>query len=397
MSEQAIAKRELSALPLGGKKVLVRVDYNVPIQDGAVTDATRIAESLPTIKYLLDQKAAVILCAHLGRPKGTVHPKYSLEPVVKKLQILLGRPVAFANDCVGSVAQNAAACLKSGEVLLLENLRFHAEEEKNDPSFAKALASLADFFVQDAFGAVHRAHASTVGVAQHLPSGAGLLLLKEIRVLDKLLRRAEHPYLAILGGAKVSDKIDVIVRLSQRADHIAIGGGMAYTFLKAQGYKIGKSLLEEDKIEFAKSLLSSQKSLTVPLDHVVAQKVEAGAETKRTSDPNIEEGWIGLDIGEKSIAQLQALVEKAKTIFWNGPLGVFEIAEFSRGTLECARLVAEASKRGAFTVVGGGDSIAALNKSGHAQDISHISTGGGASLEFLEGKALPGIEALPNA
>lgn len=393
---QLIHKKGVRSLQVQNKKVLVRVDFNVPIQDGKVTDDTRIRESLPTIKYLLEQKAAVILCAHLGRPKGTINLKYSLEPVAQKCSELLGQEVFFAKDCIGEIAKQKADQLKPGQVLLLENLRFHPEEEKNVEAFAQALASLADFFVQDAFGAVHRAHASTAGVARILPSAAGFLLEKEIEVLQKLLHQPQRPYLAILGGAKVSDKIDVLLNLAQKADMIAIGGGMAYTFLKAQGYEIGKSLLEADKVEFAQSLLNSKIQITIPVDHVVTDKIEAGSKFKITSGPQIEKDAIAVDIGPKSIQQLQQMILKAKTIFWNGPLGIFEIPEFSKGTIECAKTVAEATQKGAFSVVGGGDSIAAINKSGCAQSISHISTGGGASLEFLEGKTLPGIEALSN-
>lgn len=396
VKEQKSAKRDLKSLPVTGNKVLVRVDYNVPIKDGIVTDATRILESLPTLRYLLEQNAALILCAHLGRPKGTINSKYSLEPVVKKLKEVLGKEVLFAKDCIGPEAQSSASQLKPGQILLLENLRFHPEEEKNAESFYKELASLADCFVQDAFGAVHRAHASTAGVPKLLPSAAGFLLKKEIESLQKLMDNPERPFLAILGGAKVSDKIEVIRNLSLKADQIAIGGGMAYTFIKAQGLSIGNSLLEADKIDLANSLLQSNTGMTIPVDHVIADKFEAGAKTQITADQRIPDNWIGVDVGPKTIKLLENLIQKAKTIFWNGPLGVFEIPEFSKGTVECAKMIAQATQKGAFSVVGGGDSVAALNQSGCAKYISHISTGGGASLEFLEGKALPGIEALPN-
>jgi phosphoglycerate kinase len=282
-------------------------------------------------------------------------------------------------------------------VLLLENLRFHTGEEKNDDGFAKALASLGDVFINDAFGAAHRAHASTVGVAKFLPSAAGLLLIKELEVLGRLIKNPEHPFLTIIGGAKVSDKINVIQNLSGKSDRIVVGGGMAYTFLKAQGHTIGKSLLEEDKIEFVKSLNGTAQKLLLPVDHVVTEKIEAGAPVKTTADKNISDGWIGVDIGPKSVQEIEKLVSSAKTIFWNGPLGIFEIPEYANGTMAVAKMIAKATEKGAFTVVGGGDSIAAINKSGMAKSISHISTGGGASLEFLEGKALPGVEALPNA
>jgi phosphoglycerate kinase len=392
-----MAKKSVQSLAVQGKKVLVRVDFNVPVKEGKVTDATRIAESLPTIKHLLSQNAAVILCSHLGRPKGAVNPKYSLEPVAGKLSELIGKPVAFAADCVGEPAKTAASKLQPGQILLLENLRFHPEEEKNDEGFAKQLASLADFYVSDAFGAVHRAHASTAGVAKFLPSAAGLLLIKELEVLGRLIKNPEHPFLTIIGGAKVSDKINVIQNLSGKSDRIVVGGGMAYTFLKAQGHTIGKSLLEEDKIEFVKSLNGTAQKLLLPVDHVVTEKIEAGAPVQTTADKNISDGWIGVDIGPKSVQEIEKLVSSAKTIFWNGPLGIFEIPEYSNGTMAVAKMIAKATEKGAFTVVGGGDSIAAINKSGMAKSISHISTGGGASLEFLEGKALPGVEALPNA
>ncbi|MBI4217763.1 MAG: phosphoglycerate kinase, partial [Elusimicrobia bacterium] len=380
-------KRSVRSIDCQGKKVLVRVDFNVPIQDGRVTDETRILESLPTLRYLLDQKASVLLCAHLGRPKGTANLKYSLEPIAQCLQKHLNQTVFFAKDCVGAEAKEAAAKLQGSQVLLLENLRFHPEEEKNDSSFAQELASLAQIFVQDAFGAVHRGHASTVGVSKHIPSASGFLLEKEIQALSKILRQPETPFLTILGGAKVSDKIDVIQNLLSKSNHILIGGGMSYTFLKAQGFTIGNSLLEADKLDFAKSLNGNSSKLVLPLDHLIAEKLEKGSKTQITQDQNIQDKWIGVDIGPKSISQLKQLVLSAKTIFWNGPLGVFEIPEFSSGTASCARWVAEATRKGAFSVVGGGDSVAALNLSGCAKDISHISTGGGASLEFMEGKS----------
>lgn len=393
-------KKTLKSLPVSGKKVLVRVDFNVPIKEGRITDDTRIRESLPTIRYLLEQKAAVLLCAHMGRPKGTVNLKYTLEPAAQRLaELLKAAPgsVLFAKDCVGEPARQKASKLKPGQVLLLENLRFHPEEEKNEAGFAKELASLAECFVQDAFGAVHRAHASTAGAAKLLPSAAGFLLERELEVLGKILKNPERPFVTILGGAKVSDKIDVIQSLSIKADHICIGGGMAYTFLKSQGYGIGKSLLEADKIDFAKSLNGKGSKLTLPVDHLIADRPEAGAKTQTTSDPNIADGWMGVDIGPQSIRKIGELIASAKTLFWNGPLGIFEVPEFGKGTVECAKMIAQATRKGAFSVVGGGDSIAALNQSGCAKSISHISTGGGASLEFLEGKALPGVEALPNA
>ncbi|OGR57105.1 MAG: phosphoglycerate kinase [Elusimicrobia bacterium RIFCSPLOWO2_02_FULL_39_32] len=389
-------KKKFQSFNLQEKSVLVRVDFNVPIKEGQVTDDTRIVSSLPTIQYLLDKRAKIILCSHLGRPKGTIVQKYSLEPVAKKLEFLLKRPVRFVKDCIGESVKKAVNECPSSEILLLENLRFHPEEEKNNESFAKELGSLAQFFAQDAFGAVHRAHASTVGVTKFLPSGSGFLLQNEILALQKLLQNPEHPFLTILGGAKVSDKINVIQNLLPKSESIVIGGGMSYTFLKAQGFQIGNSLLEEEKINFVKSLNGSKSKIALPLDHLVTEKIDSGSKANITQDQNIAQGWIGVDIGPKTILQIEKLISQAKTIFWNGPLGVFEIPEFSSGTVACAKMIAQATKKGAFSVVGGGDSIAALNFSGCAKDISHISTGGGASLEFLEGKALPGIEALQN-
>lgn len=388
--------KSVGSLPVENKKILVRVDFNVPIKDGKITDDTRIQESLPTIKHLLDRKAAVILCAHLGRPKGSPNPKYSLEPVAKRLGEILKKPVLFAKDCAGPEPKNLASSLKPGDVLLLENLRFHPEEEKNDEGFAKELASLADFFIQDAFGAVHRAHASTSAVTKFLPCAAGFLLEKEVSKLSQVLKNPAKPFVAILGGAKVSDKMGVIENLLKKADKIVIGGAMAYTFLKSQGIPVGNSLVEEDKVELAKSLLTSGSSqkIVLPADHLIAQKLEAGAKTDATLDAVIPDGWMGVDIGKKTIEALKGLIASAKTIVWNGPLGVFEIPGFNQGTLECARAVAQATEKGAFSLVGGGDSIAAVKQSSASQAISHISTGGGASLEFLEGKILPGIQAL---
>lgn len=387
-------KKKIEFLSVEGKKVLVRVDFNVPLKDGKVTDDTRIQESLPTIRCLLKKNAAVILCAHLGRPKGTVNLKYSLQPVAKKLGEILGMPVNFAEDCVGDKAKKAATQLKQGQVLLLENLRFHPEEEKNDESFAKELASLASCFVQDAFGAVHRAHASTVAVTKFLPSAAGFLLQKELNALGKVIEGAQHPFVAVLGGAKVSDKIGVIQHLLEKTDSVFVGGAMAYTFLKAQGKNVGNSLVEEDKLDLAKKTFNSKVHL--PLDHRIAEKPEAGMKVQTTPDQNIPDGMIGIDVGPQTSKQIEKLLEGAKTIFWNGPLGIFEIPEFATGTLECAKTIANATKKGSFSIVGGGDSVAALKQSGLSGSISHISTGGGASLEFIEGKPLPGVEALPN-
>lgn len=379
-----------------GKKVLVRVDYNVPIQDGKISDDTRIRESLPTIKHLIKQGASLILCSHLGRPKGSVNPKYTLQPVAQKLGELLQSKVLFAKDCIGDETRNMVSQLQPGQILLLENLRFHMEEEKNNETFAKELASTADYFVQDAFGSVHRAHASTSGVTKFLPSFAGFLLQKELDVLGKILKNPATPFVAVLGGAKVSDKIGVIQNLSAKADTILIGGAMAYTFLKAQGKKVGNSLVEEDKLDLARNLLSGNGKLILPLDHTIAEKPEKGSKSQTTPDTNIPDGWMGVDIGPKSVQQIQSHISRAKTILWNGPLGIFEIPEFSKGTLDCAQSIASATQKGAFSVVGGGDSIAALRQSGQSQSVSHISTGGGASLEFIEGKTLPGVAALSN-
>ncbi len=397
-----ISKRTIEDLPVQGKRVLLRVDYNVPLnEEGAITDDTRIKETLPTINYLLERGAALILCAHLGRPKGQPNPQYSLKPVAKRLEELLRRTVQMAPDCIGPEVEKMAQALQSGGILLLENLRFHPEEEANDPAFAKQLASLADVFVQDAFGAVHRAHASTAGVAALLPSAAGLLLAKEIFYLSKALENPERPFIAILGGAKVSDKIAVIDSLLEKVNGLVIGGAMAYTFLKAQGIGVGNSRVEADKIDLAKSAIKKAQEkhiqLFLPLDHVVVDKVEPKAPFEVTPDRSIPDGKIGVDIGPNTIKSLAPLLEKAKTIVWNGPMGIFEMPAFAAGTLGVAKELLEATEHGATTIVGGGDSVAAVKQAGLAEKLSHISTGGGASLEFLEGKVLPGIAALPNA
>lgn len=397
-----IAKRTIEDLPVQGKRVLVRVDYNVPLNDeGGITDDTRIRETLPTLNYLLERGASLVLCAHLGRPKGRPDPKYSLKPVAKRLEELLRRPVQMAPDCVGPEVEKMAQALPAGGIVLLENLRFHAQEEANDPAFAKQLASLADVFVQDAFGAVHRAHASTAGVAALLPSAAGLLLAKEIYFLSKAMENPERPFIAILGGSKVSDKIAVIENLLEKVNGLVIGGAMAYTFLKAQGIGIGNSRVEADKIDLAKSALKKAQDkhiqVFLPLDHVVVDQVEAKAVSQITPDRAIPDGKIGVDIGPNTIKGLASLLSKSKTIVWNGPMGIFEMPAFATGTFGVATALAEATKRGAITIVGGGDSVAAVKQAGLADQLSHISTGGGASLEFLEGKSLPGIAALPNA
>lgn len=411
-------KKTIKDLQLTGKKVLVRVDYNVPLDANLnITNDKRIVATMPTIKYLLEQKAAIILMAHLGRPKGKVVDTMSLKPVVKRLQELTGVTVKFASNCIGEEAEKAAAGLKSGEILLLENLRFHPEEEGKNANgekdkeamlgFAKKLASLGDVFVQEAFGTVHRAHASTAGIVKYIKeAGAGFLVEKELKFLGDALNNPVKPFLAILGGAKVSDKINVIENLLSKVDAIIIGGAMAYTFLKAQGIETGTSLVEDDKLDLAKELLKKAKdkgvNFLLPLDHVIADKVDfatksvpAGATVKNTVSTSIEAGFMGVDVGPKTIAEFSQVVKSAKTIVWNGPLGIFEIDQFSKGTVEIAKLVAEATGKGAISVVGGGDSVSAVKKAGVDKQISHISTGGGASLEFLEGKELPGIAALP--
>lgn len=397
-----ITKRTVDTLPVEGKRVLVRVDYNVPLNDqGQITDDTRIRETLPTLTHLIQRGASLVLAAHLGRPKGKVNAAYSLKPVAKRLEEVLKRPVQMAPDCVGADTEALAAALKPGDVLLLENLRFHPEEEGNDPTFAKKLASLADLFVQDAFGAVHRAHASTAGVPQSLPGAAGLLLAKEIFFLSKALENPEKPFIAILGGAKVSDKIAVIDSLLEKVNGLVIGGAMAYTFLKAQGVEVGNSRVEADKVDVAKAILKKAQDrhiqVFLPQDHIAVQQVDAKAPSQVTTDRSIPVGWIGVDIGPQTLKALTPLLQKSRTVLWNGPMGIFEMAPFAAGTLGVAKALAEATKHGAMTIVGGGDSVAAVKQANLADQLSHISTGGGASLEFLEGQVLPGIAALPNS
>lgn len=389
-------KKTVRDLDVAGKKVLVRVDFNVPLNDkGEITDDTRITASLPTIQYLLEQKAAVILMAHLGRPKGQVKPELSLAPVAKHLGKLLGKEILFAPDCVGEAAQAAASKLKPGHILLLENLRFHKEEEKNDMEFAEKLASLADLYVNDGFGVSHRAHASVEGVTHFLPAAAGFLLEKEIQYVGQAVTNPLHPFVAIIGGAKVSDKIGVISNLLDKVDTLLIGGGMANTFLAAQGYKMGKSLVEEDKLDLAKELLAKAKknkvNMLLPTDLVMAAAFAPDAEHVTEKVENLNQAYMALDIGaETSKAYAEALAD-AKMIVWNGPMGVFEMDAFCKGTEAVAKAVA---KSRATSIVGGGDSVAAIEKLGLAKRITHISTGGGASLEYLEGKVLPGVAAL---
>ena len=390
-------KKTIEDVQVKGKKVLVRCDFNVPLKDGVITDENRLNGAMPTIKYLVDNGAKVILCSHMGKPKGEAKPEFSLAPVAKRLSEMLGKEVVFAADdnVVGENAKKAVAEMKDGDVVLLQNTRYRKEETKNGEELSKELVSLAEMFVNDAFGTAHRAHCSTVGVTEYLkPAVCGYLIQKELKFLGDAVETPERPFVAILGGAKVSDKINVINNLLEKVDTLIIGGGMAYTFLKAQGYTVGSSLVEEDKVEYAKEMLAKAEEkgvkLLLPVDHRVAKEFK-DVEAVVTEDQNIAEGFMGLDIGPKTEAIYAEAIKDAKTVIWNGPMGVFEFENFNKGTIAVAKAMAEAD---ATTIIGGGDSAAAVNILGFGDKMSHISTGGGASLEFLEGKVLPGIAAL---
>jgi len=388
-------KKSIEDISVSGKKVLVRCDFNVPLDGDKITDNKRIVEALPTIKYLINNNAKVILCSHMGRPKGEFNLKYSLKPVAAELSRLLNKDVALAADVIGPDAECKVASLKDGDVALLENVRFHAEEEKNDKEFAKKLASFADIYVNDAFGTAHRAHASTAGVADFLPAVCGFLIQKELKIMGEALNNPSRPFVAILGGAKVSDKIGVIKNLISKVDAIIIGGAMAYTFIKAKGGKIGKSRYEEDKLDLALELLNQAKEAGVkfllPSDNLAAKEFSNDSESKVFTAENFSDDYMGLDIGPESIKAFSEVIKSAKTVVWNGPMGVFEFDNFAIGTKEIAKAIAES---GAISIIGGGDSAAAVEKLGFADKITHISTGGGASLEFMEGLVLPGIDCL---
>ncbi len=388
-------KKNIEDINVSGKKVLVRCDFNVPLKDGVITSDKRIVEAIPTIKYLLSQGAAVILCSHMGKPKGEVNPKYTLAPVAARLSEILGQEVKLAPDTIGPETKAMAAALECGQALLLENTRFDKREEKNDPEFAKELASMAEIFVNDAFGAAHRAHASTAGVADYLPAVCGYLIQKEIGVMGKALEDPARPFVAILGGAKVSDKIGVINNLLEKCDTIIIGGGMAYTFFKALGNEVGTSICEYDKLDLAREMLAKAKERKVnfllPVDNVIGREYDENTPFMRIYSDSIPDGWMGLDIGDKTRELYAKSIQGAGTVVWNGPMGVSEWANFAAGTEGVAKAVAES---GAISIIGGGDSAAAVEKLGYADKMTHISTGGGASLEFLEGLELPGIACL---
>lgn len=397
-----MSKLTIKDLDLRGKRVFIRVDFNVPLKDGIVTDDTRIRGTLPTLKLAIAKGGRLVLASHLGRPKGGRDPKYSLKPAAKKLEELLGEPVVFAADCVGAGAEAKSKALKDGDVLVLENVRFHPEEEKNDEAFSKQLAALCDgVFVSDAFGSAHRAHASVVGITKFVKeAAAGLLMEKELAYIGKAMSNPTRPFVAILGGAKVSDKIEVVENLMKIADAMLIGGGMAYTFLSSQGVPVGKSLVEDDKLDLARKILAEAKQknfkFLLPVDHVITAEFRADAPSKVVDAGATPADQMGLDIGPKTIEAYKAEIAKARTIVLNGPMGVFEMPPFANGTLEIAKAVAAATAAGATSIIGGGDSVAAVHKAGVADKISHISTGGGASLEFLGGRKLPGVEALSN-
>jgi phosphoglycerate kinase len=394
--EEIMTIQTVDKIEVIGKRVFIRVDFNVPLNEkNEITDDTRIVQSLPTIRSVVERGGKSILASHLGRPKGKRNPKYSLAPVGERLSKVLGRSVVLGSDCMGEEVQKQIEGMKAGEVLLLENLRFHPEEEKNDESFSKALASLCDVYVNDAFGAAHRAHASTEGMTRYVKTlAAGFLMMKEVESLQRALVNPQKPYVAILGGAKVSDKIGVIENLLDKVTTLLVGGGMAYTFLRAEGIGVGKSLVEEDQIGFSSKLLEKAKGkvkLLLPQDHLAAERMDIQAKREIVKNGVIPSDWLCLDIGPETVKAFSEEIRSAKTIFWNGPMGVFEMEPFSQGTFAIAKAIASSS---AFSIVGGGDSVAAVNQSGVAEKISHISTGGGASLEYLEGKKLPGLEAL---
>ncbi|MED1795870.1 phosphoglycerate kinase [Brevibacillus nitrificans] len=388
-------KKSIRDVELAGKRVFCRVDFNVPMQDGIITDDTRIRAAVPTIQFLVEAGAKVILASHFGRPKGQVVEEMRLTPVAAHLSTLLGKDVKKLDDSIGAEVEAAVQQMEAGDVILLENVRFHAGEEKNDPEIAKSFAALADLFVNDAFGTAHRAHASTAGIANYIPAVAGLLMEKEIRFMGGALSRPERPFTAIVGGAKVKDKIAVIENLLTKVDHLIIGGGMANTFLKAQGLRVGASLCEDDKLDLARTLMAQAKernvSLLMPVDVVVADRFAADAEKQTVSIDAIPDGWMALDIGPKTVEQYHKVIVDSKTVVWNGPMGVFEMDAFAQGTIGVAKAMSECS---GTTIIGGGDSVAAVEKAGVAEQMTHISTGGGASLEFMEGKELPGVSVL---
>jgi len=385
-------KKTVRDIDVQGKRVLVRVDFNVPLQDGALADDTRILAALPTLNYLLEHGAALILCSHLGRPKGKIVPELRMDPVAARLSELLDRPVTKLDDCVGPEVEAAAQAMHPGDVILLENTRFHPEEKANDPQFARQLAGLAKLYVNDAFGSAHRAHGSTEGVARHLPAVAGFLMEKELEFLGRAVENPEHPYVAILGGAKISDKIGVIESLLKRCDRLLIGGGMANTFFEAMGFEMGDSLVEKDAVPMAQSLLESAGGrLVLPVDVVIADRFDNDANSRIVAPNEVSPGWRILDIGPKTLPTFESALGEARTIVWNGPLGVFEMSNFAQGTFAMARLLADLD---AVTIIGGGDSAAAVRQAGLADKMTHVSTGGGASLELLEGKVLPGVAAL---